>query len=74
MPAMSETIGAVYEFGGFRLDAARRLSLRNDQKITLQPRDLSACSERRLLVNLPVESSSPITAALNWAATTGASR
>lgn len=35
---MSETIGAVYEFGSFRLDAARRLLMQNDRTLTLQPK------------------------------------
>jgi len=38
MPAMSETIGAAYEFGSFRLDAARRLLIQNDRTLTLQPK------------------------------------
>src|SRR5215467_7471890 len=38
MPAMSETIGAVYEFGSFRLDSARRLFIQNDRTLTLPPK------------------------------------
>ena len=38
MLAMSETIGAVYEFGSFRLDAARRLLMQNDRTLTLPPK------------------------------------
>src|SRR5215467_12936562 len=38
MPAMLGTTGAVYEFGSFRLDAARRLLMQNDRTLTLQPK------------------------------------
>jgi DNA-binding winged helix-turn-helix (wHTH) protein len=38
MLAMSETIGVVYEFGSFRLDAAQRLLMQNDRTLTLQPK------------------------------------
>jgi len=35
---MSQTIGAVYEFGSFRLDAARRRLMQNDRALTLPPK------------------------------------
>src|SRR5215471_18611286 len=35
---VAETLGAVYEFGSFRLDAARRLLTRGDQHINLPPK------------------------------------
>jgi DNA-binding response OmpR family regulator len=35
---MSKTIGAVYEFGTFRLDSARRLLMQNDRTLTLPPK------------------------------------
>src|SRR5947207_2840903 len=38
MAAMSKTIGAVYEFGSFRLDSARRLLMQNDRTLTLPPK------------------------------------
>src|SRR5262245_46855266 len=38
MLAMSKTIGAIYEFGSFRLDAARRLLMQNDRTLTLPPK------------------------------------
>ncbi len=38
MAAMSKTTGAVYEFGSFRLDSARRLLMQNDRTLTLPPK------------------------------------
>ena len=38
MAPMSKTIGAVYEFGSFRLDTARRLLMQNDRTLTLPPK------------------------------------
>ena len=35
---VAETLGAVYEFGSFRLDAARRLLTRGDEHINLPPK------------------------------------
>src|SRR5690349_19327766 len=35
---MSETIGAVYEVGSFRLDPARRLLRQHDRQVTLPPK------------------------------------